>query len=260
MDKGKSDSKLFELANMTTKEAEEVFKKAELAIIPVGSLEQHSINMTLKTDTSLAYEVSKRIAERMYPKLIILPPIPVGVSYHHMDYVGSMTLSPDTLQHVVFDYIKSMKYHGLNRFLIINGHGGNQSTLSVASTIARYELSVHIANLFYWNLASKEINESAKSQHYGHACEIESSLGLYLDPSIVRKEDLRSAEMLQFPMKYTSLECGNGVDYPYSWKEITEDGSFGDARYASENLGEEIVEIILDRMEEFIDSFIAYTK
>ncbi|MFM1652186.1 creatininase family protein [Brevibacillus sp. B_LB10_24] len=247
---------MIELGRMTTFEAGERFKQVEAAIIPVGSTEQHGYNMTLDTDTRLAHGVANKIAERMYPRLLVLPPIPVGVSYHHMDFAGSMTLSPATLQAVVFDYIKSMKRHGIKRFLLMNGHGGNQTTLSVASTVARHELGVQIANIFYWNLASEEISSKVKSVRYGHACEAEASFGLYLDPGIVRADDLHAAEMLDYPLVFSQFEPGPRVDYPYSWKQLTKDGSFGDARDASLQLGQEIIDLVILRMERFIEDFL----
>lgn len=248
-----------EIGKMTTLEAKEVLKKAKVAIIPVGSTEQHSSNMTMNTDTILAEEVSKALSKKMYPDIIVLPAIPVGVSYHHMNFAGSMTLSPATLQSIIIDYIKSLKYHGLQSFILLNGHGGNQAPLSAIATMIRHELKVNIANLFYWNLAGEEINEKVKSERYGHACEVETSFGLYLNPSIVREKTLRPAHMLDYPMSYTENERGqHKVDYPYTFDQLTVDGSLGDARQATEELGKEIIEIILDRMERFMKDFIKY--
>lgn len=247
---------VLELEKMTTVEAQRVLPKVKAALLPVGSTEQHGANMTMNTDTRLAHEVAKAVAGRLYPELIVLPPIPVGVSYHHMDFAGSMTLSPSTLQAVVFDYIKSMSKHGIKRFIFVNGHGGNQTTLSVAATVARYELGVHVANLFYWNLAHQEIRAGVKSERYGHACEAECSFGLELAPEIVRMGELEPARMLDYPYRFSELERGARVDYPYSWKELTVDGSFGDARQASGEFGREMIALIVDRMEMFIRDFI----
>lgn len=245
------------LAQMTTVEAGDRLNKAKLAIIPVGSTEQHSQNMTMETDIVLAVELSKQLAERIAPLAVIAPPIPVGISYHHMDFAGSMTLQPATLHAVLTDYIKSLKRHGIKRFLLLNGHGGNQQTLSVFSTMARHELDVQIANLFYWNLAAQEIREEAVSERYGHACEIETSFGLHLAPHIVRKDTLRSSDMLDYPFRYTGNEPGPKVDVPYTFAELTVDGSFGDARAATPEKGKKLIELILYRLMDFTKDFIS---
>ncbi|XID90198.1 creatininase family protein [Paenibacillaceae bacterium WGS1546] len=245
-----------ELEKMTTAEAGEMLRKAQAAIIPIGSTEQHGGNMTMNTDTRLAVEVGRRIADALYPRLVVLPAIPVGISYHHMEFAGSMTLSPDTLQAVVFDYIRSMKKHGIRRFVFLNGHGGNQSLLSTAATIAYHELGVEAVNVFYWNLATEEIRQRASTPRYGHACEIEASFGLHLDPSIVRQGSLRKASLREYPLPYTGFEPGNKVDYPYPWKMVTDDGSLGDATKASASLGEELIGLILRRLELFLEQFL----
>jgi len=242
------------LANMTTIEAGHFLKEVKAAIIPVGSTEQHGGNMTMNTDARLAEEVSRRVAERLYPNVVVLPVIPVGVSYHHMGFPGSMTLSPNTLQSVVFDYMRSMLRHGIRRFVLLNGHGGNQTTLSVAATVARHELGVEAANIFFWNMAKEEIRAAACTVRHGHACEIEASFGLYLDPAIVRAGELKAAELYDYPYPYTGFEAG-AVDLPYDWRQITRDGSLGDATRASAELGERLIGIILERLETFIAAF-----
>lgn len=245
-----------ELEAMTTVEAKIALEEAEAVIIPIGSTEQHGSNMTMNTDTRLAVEVSRRIATFMYPRLVVLPAIPVGISYHHMAFAGSMTLSPNTLQAVLFDFIKSMKKHGIRRFVFLNGHGGNQQVLSTAATVALHELEVEALNVFYWNLATSEIRERASTPRYGHACEIEASFGLHLDPGIVRQNSLRPASLMSYPLPYTGFEAVNKADYPYPWEMITEDGSLGDATKASAGLGEELIGIIVARLEELLAQFL----
>lgn len=247
-----------ELERMTTGEAERAFKDATVALIPVGSTEQHGTNMTLATDTRLAHAVSVTLANRMRPHLVVAPPIPVGISYHHLGFAGSLTLRPSTLQAVVSDYITSLKGHGIRSFIFMNGHGGNQAALSVMNTVARYELGVRAANVFYWNLAKTEIAARIETQRYGHACEMEASFGLYLAEDTVRQNQLTPARLRDYPLRHTAFESAERVDVPYAWEELTEDGSFGDARKASFELGKEITDLILERLEEFVEDFIGH--
>lgn len=247
----------FELETMTTTEARALLSGVKAALIPIGSTEQHGTNMTMNTDTRLAQAMCTKLGAAMYPDLVVLPPISVGVSYHHMAFAGSMTLSPATMQAVLFDYIRSMKKHGVQRFILMNGHGGNQSALSSAATVALHELEVEVVNVFYWNLATEEIQKAAVTERYGHACEIEASFGLYLDPSIVRSDKLKAAKLHDYPMPYSGLEAGPKVDYPYPWQYLTTDGSLGDATAASREKGEALIELIAGRLQAFITSFIA---
>lgn len=248
-----------ELSKMTTAEAESAFEKVKVGIIPIGSTEQHGKNMTLGTDIKMSEAVAKAISKKMFPELIILPSIPVGISYHHMNFPGSMTISPTTMQSIIIDYVKSMQRHGLNSFILLNGHGGNQPTLSSIVNVIRYELEVKISSLLYLNLISSETRNKITSKRYGHACEMETSIGLFLDPTTVKEKELDAARMKEYPIRFTEFERRNGrVELPYFWEELTSDGSFGDATKASKEFGSLLIKGVLENLEIFIKDFIKY--
>src|SRR5215211_6883433 len=150
------------LARMTTPEAAEALSGAEVALLPVGATEQHGPNMTLETDTAVAYQLALRIAAAMRPRAIVAPPLPYGVSYHHMQFPGTMTLSPETFQAVVIEAVNSLREHGVGRFFIIDGHAGNQGALDVLITKLRFQMGVSAAYLFYFTLVEDLLREGAK--------------------------------------------------------------------------------------------------
>ncbi len=96
-------------------------------------------------DTSRAYGFGKLLAARMYPQAVLAPPINLGVSYHHMNFPGTITLRTETLMAVIYDVVWSLKQHGIEKFLILNGHGGNIPSLGVVIVKLREELGVKIA-------------------------------------------------------------------------------------------------------------------
>ena len=54
--------------------------------------------MSLETDTAVAYQLALHTARRSIRDSVVAPPLPYGVSYHHMSFPGTMTLSPETFQ------------------------------------------------------------------------------------------------------------------------------------------------------------------
>jgi creatinine amidohydrolase len=250
------DERRVALASMTSPEAAEALAKAEVALLPVGATEQHGPNMSLETDTVVAYRLALRIAAGAYPRAIVAPPLPYGVSYHHMSFPGTMTLSPETFQAVVLEVVESLRKHGVERFFIIDGHAGNQGALDVLMTKLRFQLGIRAAYLFYFTIVDDLMREGAKTQRWGHACEVETSMGLALQPDIVHGEVLEAGKIRSTSLPYSNVMESPRVGVPLAFDEITENGALGDARQASEEFGLQLTNAVVTRSVEFLKSFL----
>src|ERR687894_2073389 len=197
------DERRVALARMTSPEAAEALAGAEVAILAVGATEQHGPNMSLETDTMVAYQLALHTAAALHPRAVVAPPLPYGVSYHHMSFPGTMTLSPETFQAVVLEVVDSLRQHGLERFFVVDGHAGNQGALDVLMTKLRFQMGVRAAYHFYFTIVDDLMHQGAKTERWGHACEIESSMGLALQPDIVRSEALEAGELGQPSLPYS---------------------------------------------------------
>jgi creatinine amidohydrolase len=243
------------LPEMIWPEAEIALSKAQAALIPVGSFEQHGPNGTFEVDTGRAYGFGKLLAARMYPKVILAPAISFGVSYHHMNFPGTITLRPETFIALVYDVVSSLKQHGIEKFLILNGHGGNIPSLGVLIVKLKTELGVKAAWTSFTSLGKEVIQSRVTSESRGHACEGEMSQAWYLAPHTVRQKTFAPGEYKGYP--YRHLGQGFSLAYPYSFDEITANGALGDATQASKALGQEIIETALNYAVEFLEDFIA---
>ncbi len=66
-----------------------------MALLPVGSIEQHGPHLPLDTDAFDADYLAKDVAEACSdPKPLVFPLIPYGVSYHHEDFSGTISVTP----------------------------------------------------------------------------------------------------------------------------------------------------------------------
>src|SRR6266542_3163092 len=137
------------LPDMTWPDSRDALAAARVVIIPPGSTEQPGPGMTLATDIVMATAMSVRVARRLFPRALVAPSLPFGLSPHHMRFPGTITLQPATFAAVLLDVIRSLKQHGATRFMLLNGHGGNQAILSVVATRARHELDVRVATAMY---------------------------------------------------------------------------------------------------------------
>ena len=119
-----------QLALATWPEVERYLGHRRSIIVPIGSTEQHGPTGLLGTDaicaTAIAEEVGKRVGA------YVAPTINVGMAQHHLGFPGTVSLRPTTLIAVIVDCVMSLRRGGFTKFLFINAHGGNVSSIRTA--------------------------------------------------------------------------------------------------------------------------------
>jgi creatinine amidohydrolase len=242
------------LTDLTWPEMKARLPKVRLAILPAGSTEQHGPHLTFETDIAIATELARRLALQHFPRILVAPPLPVGLSNHHMHFPGTITWRAETFQAGLADTIRSLRAHGISRFLILNGHGGNRGAISVLCTRLRHEEGVQAAACTWFELVRDTCLKFIPRRRV-HADEIEASMGLHLAPHIVRRTALRKGRDHADPYPHTNAAAGGAVDVPYYWEELTPNGAYGDARRATAAMGEQLTAEFLTRAGEFVEAF-----
>jgi creatinine amidohydrolase len=246
------------IEHMTWPEVKAALPEIELVLIPVGSCEQHGPHLELCCDAALAHAVCLRLEEQRRPRLLVAPAIPYGVSDHHMGFAGTITLREQTLGALVHDVVASLMHHGLRRFLVVNGHGGNSATLGATCTRIQRELQPDLVALCtYYNLYDPEIDRRfADGGQGGHACGMEVSLAMVLQPGIVRHGALAPAEPGALADRrdlLVPLVRRKALDIPLPYDALTANGAMGDATRASLPHGQAMVESIVEQALVLID-------
>src|SRR3989442_10110526 len=128
---------------------EAYLRRDDRALLPVGSCEQHGRHLSFATDYLIPTEIAKRVSART--GVPVAPTLCFGMSVHHMDFPGTLTLSPDTFVAVIRDLVESLYRHGFHRVLIVNGHGGNIAPLTTAlSTLADRHRDLRLKVGHWW--------------------------------------------------------------------------------------------------------------
>jgi len=223
-----------------------------VVILPVGSMEQHGPHLPLQVDHFIANRLAEDLEKKM-PEVLVLPPLWAGVSAHHMDFPGTITLRPRVFIDLLQEIFACLHHHGFRRVVLLNGHGGNRSSLEVLGQelYADYGLSVNV--IVYWDLVPELVKSLKKSESkgMGHSGEIETSLMLYLAPHLVRLSEVppgfRSDRQ---PKKKAAL--GEGIKRYVNIKEYSEIGVDGFPEAASKEDGQRFYIAVLTALERAI--------
>lgn len=247
------------LANRSWPEVDEIREQVELVLQPVGSNEQHGPNLALCMDIAASFEFCRRASERLYPRVLVAPPVPWGVSFHHMNFPGTITLSNETFVQVLTEVVASLHHHGFERFLLVNGHGGNIPAMGVATVRIKEEIDpLFIGASSYFHFMDRSIHERFGATKYtGHACEAETARAMELIPQHVKYDTIAQGDMTDLMYEFNQTLKRYNVSVPYRFDEMTRNGALGDARIATPEYGKALVDNALDNFTAFVEELIA---
>jgi creatinine amidohydrolase len=196
-----------------------------------------------------------------YPRLMVAPAMPWGVSFHHMNFPGTISLTNETFIQVLVEVVASLHAHGFDRFLIVNGHGGNIPAMGVATVRIKEEVDpLFIGACSYFQFADKSLPEKFEMTGIGgHACHFETSVAMELVPSIVKTDALAVGDMTDLTYEFRSTLQKYGVTVPYRFDEYTRNGALGDARRATAEYGKATIDSALANFVEFTQELVAWS-
>jgi creatinine amidohydrolase len=113
-----------QISEVNWMQVEEYLRRDDRIVLPVGSTEQHAY-LSLAPDSILAERVSVEAAEPL--GVLVLPAMPFGVAPGFAAFPGTVSLRPETLVAVVSEVLDTLYGQGFRRFLVVNGHGGNEA-------------------------------------------------------------------------------------------------------------------------------------
>ncbi|MGV9915400.1 creatininase family protein [Streptomyces tendae] len=227
---------------LTAAELRDLAARDAVVLLPVGATEQHGPHLPTGVDDFLASVVSARAATLAseYTGVVVAPSVPIGLSEHHIPFGGTLTVSLATLHALLRDICRSVTRAGFSRILIVNGHGGNMTALNALTTELTVELGTPIAFASYFGAGREAMRDILEAQDgLMHACEGETSMMMAAFPELIHAEHLPEAHGPRFTLPAESTEP---VYMAVTFDRVTQSGVAGDARVASAEKGERLLE------------------
>jgi creatinine amidohydrolase/Fe(II)-dependent formamide hydrolase-like protein len=244
---------LYLLGELTWPQAKERLKEVDVALLPVGSIEQHGPHLPLDTDAFDADFLAKAVAEACSePKPLVLPLISYGVSYHHDDFAGTISISPDALSRLVYEVGMSLARNGITKLVIINGHGGNTPALRFAAQNINRDARI-FTTVDTGDTSDHDISSIIDTPNDVHSGEIETSTTLANRPHLVRM-DLAKKFVPKFSSQFLDFSTKRSLEWYTRTAKISPSGVLGDPTKASAEKGERIWSVMIRNMVEFIES------
>lgn len=260
---------------------------AEAVLLVVGATENHGPHNPLSVDTAIALEHARIAADKLGKegiRVLIAPPIPYGMSHHHLPFPGSIALRPSTLQNLIVDVCQSLIDAGINNIILLAGHSGAEQIACMVNSrlelVERFGVSVGIFDRATGD-RRKQIEESQILKSKGpdtngmeHAGEEETSEMMAVAPKLVRKDRLtrnlpkealevyRTVPALRYPCRKggTRLRSGRYAVAPGPREFTAGKGFAGDVTVASEETGRKVNDMIAEQLAKFVKSFLKEAK
>ncbi len=184
------------LGKHTRREFRQRMKSGELhtCIIPIAAIEQHLEHLEMEHDWRSVNVVAERVATNLSPHVVVAQGVMAGISEHHMNHAGTLTLRPGTFLLVLNDLIRSVAMAGFTNVVVLNGHGGNivPCRSNWDQFLREFQINLHF--LSYWDVLTQEDAMLLNGQKRlpqdlpGHAQEFETAIALAEFPENVRTD------------------------------------------------------------------------
>ena len=237
---------------MTWEDAERRLKNVDVALLPVGAVEQHGPHLPLDTDAFDADYLARRVALACSPpRPLVLPLLPYGVSYHHEDFNGTIAIDNQTLTRLIYDIGMSAARNGVNKLVIINGHGGNAPAINHAAQMINRDAHIFVC-VDSGETSDADIYRFIETPNDVHAGEIETSTSLAVRPHLVRMNRAEKS-VPEFSSRYLDFTGKRGITWYAYTRKISSSGVLGDPTRASAEKGEQIWEIMVAHLSALVE-------
>ncbi len=242
------------MQDLTHEEIEELNKKGvNTVLVIISSTEQHGPHLPISTDERIGEIIGKRLAKEVNG--LVAPIIRPGCSSHHKDFSGTISLSSKTLMNLVRDYFYSLLDSGFKNIVLLSTHGGNCApVMTLASDLSEeiksskkfddvniIPLSDLEKHLSIWIEAAEEFGINPND--IKHAGAAETSILLAENKDLVRENKIKKG--FTGDLEKSSLFT-NGI------KEYSKNGVLGDPEKASKEVGEKLVDAMVNYFSEKI--------
>jgi creatinine amidohydrolase len=227
-------------------------ERVPVLLLPVGAVEPHGPHAPLETDAIISAGMCERAARELAGdpavRVLVLPPLPYGVTRYAADFPGAISIDEETLRALVNQVLGSLRGQGFERFVIVNNHFEPEH--AAALRLAAQESGAAYLDLVRRRNADR-LGEEFRTGSC-HAGRYETSLVLADRPELVDTE--RAAGLKPVPVDMPAALSAGRTDYvamgmtgAYSGAPAEATAEEGEERFA------QLTAILVETIRELVD-------
>ena len=237
----------------TWEEIKEGKDQNALILFPIGQTEEHGKHLPLNTDALIAEKISFAVAEKIYKKIpvFVMPAVWTGYSTKEVrKWPGTISVSLNTFKNLVEETCGNLIDMGFKKIVLVSCHGNHKGILEVVARELADKHSIYIALTEPTVLAKEKIAKILETKDV-HGGEYETSLMLYFDGKLVKKEKFTSLDKLN--IKYNFYP---GKAFVSTWGlQKSKTGIYGDPTKSDSVKGGKILEVVVEEYKKFLEEF-----
>ncbi|CDN30301.1 Creatinine amidohydrolase [Mucinivorans hirudinis] len=222
--------------------------KVSLAILPWGAIEPHNYHLPYYTDCILSQRVAlEAVSLTGRADVAVFPPIFLGQQNPgQSEYPCCIHTRTETQKLILEDFVRSLSRQGINKLLIVNGHGGNSFKGLVRDLAFEYpDFKIYIADWF------SIVGRTGYFEEEGdHADELETSVLMHYHPELVDLSVAGSGEAESFAQKSLKEKT---AWIPRNWRETTQDTGIGNPHKSTAEKGERYSRAVISKLVQLIN-------
>ncbi len=247
-------------AEMSWPEVKEAVEQERVVLLPVGTTEQHGPHLPLAVDVITSQSICERAAAKAPDLALSMPPLVYAFNEHHMDFPGTIAVDPHHFIDYVVDVGTSVARHGFRKLILVNGHGSNVPFLDIAARMITNATPAVCCLAPWWGIVPKDVWERVRESEFpggvAHACEIETSMLLYLRPDLVdMSKAVKEIAFQKSRYFWWDLTASSGVTFQEWFSRYTQTGIVGDPTLATREKGEVVVKAAVAALVDLVKDF-----
>jgi creatinine amidohydrolase len=242
-------------AELKSSDFRELDPEATIAVLPVAATEQHGPHLPVMTDVAIAEGMIALLRQRLPPDLsvLVLPVQAIGKSNEHLLSPGTLSLSAETLQHVLVETGEGVYRAGLRKLILANSHGGNSSVLTTVARELRVKFGMLVVAAHWRSFGLPNgMYDAVESRHGIHAGDIETSLMLSFRNELVSFDKAKNfvSSAIAMEKEFSRLSPIGSQAFGWIAQDLNAEGAVGDASKATAEKGKATAE---GQVEGFIE-------